>query len=219
MKSKIDILHIDPRELRPNPWNSNYVAPENEAKLKESIRRFGVYKPIICRTVDDRLEILGGEHRARAAAEMGIETVPVVDLGAVSDKKAKEIGLADNGRYGDDDLLKLSKLLTEIGGEDAATFLPFDEKDLASIFAISKIDIDDLELPGEKPTEFEPLPDARATLTHQFLRFKVPLADAEAVSQLIEMVIKAKGYDKEKDSLAAAGMALVDIANSARENL
>lgn len=210
------MMEAPPGSLKPNPWNSNYVAPDNEKKLKESMRRYGCYKPVVVRELaDGTLEILGGEHRARVAGELGFETIPVANLGRVSDKQAKAIGLADNGRYGDDDVIKLADILKEIGAEDAELFLPFDEKDLASIFSISKMDVEDLELPTDG--DDLPVPEViKPTLTHQLLRFKVPIADAESVSAVLDMVIKAKGYSKDSDSLAAAGMALVDVVKAAK---
>lgn len=219
--TKLHIIHVPPDELIPNPWNSNYVSPDNERKLRQSVERFGVYKPIVCRELNDgTLQILGGEHRARVARDMALEVVPVVNLGRVDDKRAKEIGLADNGRYGDDDLIKLSEILKDIGAEEAVNFLPFEEKDLASIFAISKVDIDDLSLPDEDLAAPDDLAmDIKATATHQLMTFKVPLGDAEGIAKVIDQLIKAKGYDKGQDSKAAAGMALVDIVNAAREHL
>jgi hypothetical protein len=48
------------------------VGPENEAKLKSSVQRLGLFKPIIVRRSRMRrrpYEILGGEHRWRDAVE------------------------------------------------------------------------------------------------------------------------------------------------------
>ena len=107
-KKPVNMGEVETSRLRPNPWNTNAVSPENEEKLRRSIERFGVFKPIICRELPGgTLEILGGEHRWQTAREMGLDTVPVVNLGAVSDERAKEIGLVDNGRYGEDDTLAL----------------------------------------------------------------------------------------------------------------
>ena len=120
-------------DLFPNPWNTNVVSPENQSKIEESIKRFGMFKPLVVRTLSDgRLEILGGQHRWEAAKALGIEQVEVVDLGEIDDKKAKEISLVDNGRYGVDDGLRLSELLRELG--DVEEYLPYSEADLNQIF-------------------------------------------------------------------------------------
>nr|EKV2115583.1 chromosome partitioning protein ParB [Acinetobacter baumannii] len=39
-----ELIWVDPAQLQPNPWNSNIVSPENEAKLKASIERRGMFK-------------------------------------------------------------------------------------------------------------------------------------------------------------------------------
>jgi ParB family chromosome partitioning protein len=213
---KIQIIQVDPKKLRPNKFNSNYVGPENEEKLRESLRKFGCYKPVICRELSNGdLEILGGQHRAMAAADLKFETVPVVNLGRVDDKRAKAIGLADNGRYGEDDLAKLALIVADLG-DDASTYLPFSDQDLASLFAIGDISIKDIDEDDAKDLDELVEQAAKPTMTHDLMRFKVPIEDAGLIREAIDMLIKAKGYGKEKDSLAAAGMALVDLVRAGR---
>ena len=86
----IEVIHVPPAQLKPNPWNTNKLSPEAEGKLDNSLLEFGLYKPIICRELPDgSLQILGGEHRTRAASRAGHATVPVVNLGQISDVRAK----------------------------------------------------------------------------------------------------------------------------------
>lgn len=216
--NKIQIEYFPPQELQPNPWNSNRVSAEMEVRLEASIREFGFIRPIVCRALaDGSLQIIGGEHRARKAVEMKIESIPVVVLQGVSDARAKAMGLADNGRYGEDDALKLQAIL---GGLDADLLglLPFDEQDLAGIFAASTIDLDNLGF-DDKDDALTPLLPAldapRPTITHELMRFKVPVADRERVDKFIAHTIKTKGFAAEQDSMVAAGMALVEIINAA----
>lgn len=62
--------------------------------------------------------------------------MPVINLGKISDKKAKEIGLVDNGRYGADDTLRLAELLEELGDmKELSSFMPYDSGELESIFS------------------------------------------------------------------------------------
>lgn len=220
MNKDINIENLPPGRLNPNPWNSNEVGPDMEARLRESIVRIGFYKPVIARELPDgTLQILGGEHRWRVAVSMNLPTIPVVNLGLIDDKKAKTIGLADNGRYGHDDTLKLAEILREIGEEDVALMLPYTEEDLAGMFAAQDIDLDSLgfdedTLPkGEKTLEEL----TRSTITHELMRFKVPVEDRERVQKFIEHVINTRGLKAEEDSMVAAGMALVLIVNAARE--
>ena len=216
--NKIQIEYLAPALLKPNPWNSNQVGPEMEIRLEASIREFGFIKPVVCRKIDnDTLQIIGGEHRARKAVEMGLESIPVVVLEGVSDKRAKAMGLADNGRYGQDDAGKLSAILSDLD-PGMLELLPFDDSDLAGIFSSASIDLDDLGLDDKLPDLDDPKPEpaARPKPTHELMRFKVPIEDRERVEKFIQQVIKEKGFAAEEDSMISAGMALVEIVNQAR---
>lgn len=191
------------------------VPPENEAKLENSIKRFGMFKPIVVREVDAGLEILGGQHRSAIAARMGIASVPIINLGRIDDTKAKEIGLVDNGRFGSDDTLRLADLLSGLATADELTsILPMSEEDLSAIFSSVSIELDDLDLPdedGAPPT----LPTTKLAQTHQVMRFKVPVDDVAAVTEAIEQVMKVQGFTTS-DSLTNAGDALVHIIKAAK---
>lgn len=211
------MVEVPIERLEPNPWNSNHVSPENEKKLDASLKRFGLFKPVLVRELpNSRLQIIGGEHRWSAAKRLGYTTVPIINLGRITDHRAKEIGLADNGRYGEDDTLQLGALLKELGADNIADFLPYTSTDLENIFTATSIALDDLDLDGDKK-----LPDLNTpppAPTHQLMRFKVPIADVAWVQALVEREMKAGGFTKE-DSLSNAGNALVNLLNKAKENL
>lgn len=218
MSDQIEIIHVAPDRLRPNPWNTNKITdPANEEKLRESLRRFKFTKPIIVRTLPGGvLEILGGEHRWKAAVQMGsFATVPIVNLGLIDDQRAKEIGLMDNGRYGEDDALGLAGLLKELGN-DVMSFMPYSDMELQSILAASEISFDDLD-----SVDNDALPDlnaAKAAPANQLLRFKVPVEDVSWISNLIEKIQKTEGF-KEEDSLSNAGHALMSLLKRAERSL
>lgn len=203
---------VNPTMLKPNPWNTNHCSPDAEEKIRESLRRFGMFKPIVVRTLDDgTLQILGGEHRARAAVDLGMEQVPIVNLGRIDERKAKEIGLVDNGRYGEDDSHQLAALLDELGVDELSNFMPFTDEEISSIFTASSIDLDSLSLPDERSSEIQyDEPTASMPQTHVIVRFKVPIDDHPRVTEAIERVMQEQGFDKD-DSLSNAGNALVHI--------
>lgn len=212
-------LNCDPGILLANPWNTNIMTPDGEAKLDNSLRRFGCYKPIVVREIDvdgeTRFEIIGGEHRAQSALRIGLAKVPIMNLGPIGDKEAKEISLADNARYGADDTLALAQLLNELGdAKDIQQFLPFTNEDLSSIFNAEAIDLDELEIEekfdtDEKPAEPEP-PALKVPKTHTIMRYKVSLGDAERIAELIARTKTAYGYTAG-DDLTNAGDALVHL--------
>lgn len=206
----VDNVPVD--ALRPNTWNTNHVSPENETKIKASLERFGFVRPIIVRenpSIDGEYEILGGQHRWEVAIRMGYTQVPVINLGPIDDKTAKEIGLVDNGRYGEDDTLELADLLQSLGNADELlSFLPYSGDDLDSIFSASDIDLSTLDMPAGN--DAPPDLGLSATPTTQIMRFKVPLEDAGRIERMMEATMKAQGFTGE-DSLSNAGNALVHL--------
>lgn len=178
------------------------------------MRRLGVFKPIVVRTLSDgSLQILGGEHRWKMAQSMKLKTVPVVNLGEVDDRRAKEIGLVDNGRYGNDDMADLSKLLRELGN-DVMTIMPFADIDLQAMAAASaNIDFDDLDSIDSGRKEELTLPSVASS--GQLMRFKVPVGDTAWVTKMIEQEMKSNGF-KDEDALSNAGNALISLLNRLR---
>lgn len=195
--------------LFPNPWNTNRITdPAIEAKLLESVKELGAFKPILVREVKGgKLQILGGEHRWKAAKQLGMEEVPVWNLGVISDEKAKKIGLIDNARYGEDDTLGLAALLKELGNE-FMRIMPISDVDLAALADASNLALDDLDsIDSGPPVD---LKDLKAAPTSQMLRFKVPVDDVAWASKLIEREMKTEGFTQE-DSLSNAGHALISL--------
>lgn len=207
---------INPAELKFSAWNTNSVSPGDQEKLEESLRRNGQFRPVIVRELHDgSLEVIGGEHTTRAILNLGWDKISTYSVGRVSEKKAKEISILDNGRYGTDDALELSELLAELGtAAELAAFMPMAESDISSIFSNKDIDLDDLDFDDEDTSHAEN--EITSTpKTHQIMRFKVPIDDAEFVESVIKTTIDHHGL-KSTDSLEAAGNALVHILNKGR---
>lgn len=207
-------LELKPSQLRKNPWNTNKVTPENERKIRASLKRNGVFKPIIVREIEEGVyEIIGGQHRWEQAIELGLDKLPVFNLGCIDDKRAKEISLADNARYGTDDTIELAELLKTLDTDELKDFLPYGESDINEIFS-SNIALEELELEEDietklkTPDDLEPV--AKPAKTHTIMRFKVPIADAERITALIATTQKEYGFT-EADELTNVGDALVQI--------
>mgnify|MGYP003669594045 CR=1 FL=1 len=211
--SKLETTYHNPSSLIPNDWNPNEVDPVNQDKLKKSLEVDGFFKPVLVRDTEDGLEIIGGYHRIQAAVDLGHTEVPCINLGAISDSKAKKIGLKDNYRYGEDDLEKLTDLLSSgfIDAESLTGEMPIDEAELAGFF--DHVDLDDIDIDAQLSEDDE---DSRIDLTggissdktHQILRFKVPIDDADHISELIAKTKQQQGLT-ESDQLTNAGDALV----------
>ncbi len=214
--SRPSLTYRDPSTLVANPFNPNVLSPDNERKLDESLRRNEMFKPILVRTLTNgELEILGGQHRVESAMRLGFKEIPVFNLGHVDDKRAKEICLIDNSRYGADDTIELARLLESLdtNADELASFLPYSDADLSAIFATGEIDLDDLLTTEEEEKAGKvDSSDIQAVKTHQIMRFKVPVEDAARITKLFDRVMKMQGF-VESDSLSNAGDALVHIAN------
>ncbi|MDT4831295.1 Nucleoid occlusion protein [compost metagenome] len=212
MLGKLRIEQVAPNLLKPSGFNPNCVSPDEAKKLDASIGRLGLFKPILCRELEDgTLEILGGQHRWESSVRLGFESVPIVNLGRIGDKKAKEISVVDNSRYGTDNALDLAKLLGEIGTVDEiAEFMPYNSAEVTAIFSTLNIDLGALDLPEE--AEAPHLPSAPKVQTHQVMRFKVPVDDVDGLTELVEKVMKTQKFTDE-DALSNAGNALVWILN------
>jgi hypothetical protein len=186
---------MSPHSLVPNKWNSNKVDRKNFEKLKLSLQNLGSFKPVIAREVGSYLEIIGGYHRCEAAKELGFPEIPVINLGSIDDQRAKEIGLVDNTRYGEDDTELLAKLLDEIDQDLMADIIP------------------------EAPVELPTLGDATSELaeglkreaeledSHKVLRFRLEIDKAEEIEALLSRIAHEKnirypdGYSNFSEAL------------------
>lgn len=214
-------LSLHPSILRPNPWNSNIVSPDNERKLDEAIKRLGFFKPVVVREVAgvEGYEIIGGEHRWGSAKRLGLEAIPVINLGMIDDTRAKEIAVADNSRYGADDSALLAQILEDIGLDNVQDFLPFTDADTRSLFssidiALAELDLEETDAPEAKVDEPA---QPKAPKTHTVMRFKVSLGDAEKITELIARTQKDHGFTTS-DDLTNAGDALAHLLVSSPQS-
>lgn len=211
-------LDIDPRLIRPNPWNTNIVSHENELKIQESLKRHGFFRPVVVRETDNlprgEYQSLGGWHRVEQATDLGFETVPVINLGPISDARAKEISLLDNARYGHDDALGLAQLVKDLDGLDLAMVMPWAQSDLDGFTASLSVNVEDLDLDDAPlaPDDLDKVEQAptKEPKTHDILRFKVSLQDAARARAIVGGTMKAQGFS-HADDLTNAGDALMHI--------
>ncbi|EQC1479435.1 ParB/RepB/Spo0J family partition protein [Klebsiella pneumoniae] len=218
------ILQVEVARLRPNPWNTNSVGAQNFEKLKGSIEKLGFFKPILARELDGgQFEILGGEHRWRAAMEQGISTVPVISVGKISDLVAKQMSLVDNERYGEDDQVALQRLIEEIQSEldyQLSEIAPYDDELAATLARESAIDLEMLEALSrgdEEPIEKDSREKAeRVGAEHQTMRFKVTFDASDRVTETIKSIIKEQAINTGND-MENAGEALVWLVDNYKE--
>src|SRR5204863_46995 len=81
--------------IDPNPWQPRSQMGDLES-LVESVRERGVLEPLIVRAATaGRYQLISGERRLRAAQQVGLKHVPVVEIDA-DDGEALEVALVEN---------------------------------------------------------------------------------------------------------------------------
>ncbi|GMU93415.1 MAG: chromosome partitioning protein ParB [Candidatus Hydrogenedentota bacterium] len=113
------VLQLDPHTLKPNPKQPRRSFNEETLnELADSIRRDGVFEPIIVRQVNGGYEIVSGERRVRASILAGLSTVPAI-VRDVSDSEMLKFGLIENIQREDLNPIELAHayqtLISELG--------------------------------------------------------------------------------------------------------
>jgi len=110
-------------DLNPHPQNPNRHSPQEVALIRQSLRKFGVYKPLVVwRSPEDkRWYTLTGHCVAEAAAQEGMGEVWVEDRSDLSSTQALALMAGDNEiarqlSYPDQD--DLSQLIAAVHAED-----------------------------------------------------------------------------------------------------
>jgi ParB family chromosome partitioning protein len=88
---ELDIDQLTPNPLQPR----SHIEASALEELAQSIRSHGVLQPILVRRVGDRVEIVAGERRWRAAQRAGLLKVPVV-FRDVPDDQLLAVALIEN---------------------------------------------------------------------------------------------------------------------------
>ena len=93
---KEEIVELKLSELRSNPYQPRKIFDEEKLKeLSESIKKHGVFQPIIAKKSIKGYEIIAGERRVKASIMAGLETIPAV-IRNLTDEQMMEIALLEN---------------------------------------------------------------------------------------------------------------------------
>lgn len=123
-KKQVNIDHIVP-----NPWNPNV---QNEAMFQKeinSIKELGMLGSILVRDFAGMYQILDGEHRWKAAKELGYTEMVVETMGEIEDNQAKLLTILLNNLRGKDDIEKRAKIYQELE-QGQLQLLPFSEQEI-----------------------------------------------------------------------------------------
>ncbi len=83
-------------QIVPSPWQPRTeFRDEHLQELADSIKEKGIMQPLIVRRVGEKLELIAGERRWRAAQRAGLKEAPVI-LRQASDQDVLELALIEN---------------------------------------------------------------------------------------------------------------------------
>jgi len=144
--SVVGTVQIRPlSDVKPNPWNPNRMTARTMESLKHGITADGwlASQSLLIWGADadgvQRDLIIDGEHRYRAALELGFTTGPMVVLDGLSEAKAKALTIKMNQKRGEFDAAELADLVAsisdELGAEDLALDLGFNDEDVMKMLA------------------------------------------------------------------------------------
>jgi ParB family transcriptional regulator, chromosome partitioning protein len=88
---QVSLSQIVPSPLQPR----KLFRAEQLQELVESIREHGIIQPLIVRKVGGKCELIAGERRWRAAAQLGLKDAPVI-VRLASDRDVLELALIEN---------------------------------------------------------------------------------------------------------------------------
>lgn len=189
---------VGPDELVANPWNPNEMTPFIFAKELDSIREHGMIDPILVRETQvehPRFEIIDGEHRWRAAGDLGLPEIPIANLGVVSDAVAKRLTITMNELRGTSNSARMADLLRDLASmtplDELVDKLPFTSEVFTAMTGLGSLP----SLPGTSP---DPSP-AGSTSEESSRRwvertYRLP---SEAAAVLDEAMARAKGADPD----------------------
>jgi len=171
-------------DIIPYVNNSRTHSDEQVTQVASSIKEFGFTNPIL---IDEQDGIIAGHGRLMAASKLGMEEVPTIVLGGLSEAQRKAYVIADNklalNSAWDEELLKIELEKLDMLNFDLE-LLGFDERELASIF--------------------DPLAEEEIQLKEEtyFEKFNIIVeCDSEQNQEAIYNELQEKGYKCQVQSL------------------
>lgn len=130
--STYPITEVDIDLLKPNTWNPNKQSDFMFQKEKASIQEFDFIDPVTVRELNGELEIVDGEHRWKAAKQLGRKTILIVNLGVISKAQAQTLTDVMNNLRGRYDPYRQARLIQEVlsRAPDLRKVLPYKDEQI-----------------------------------------------------------------------------------------
>lgn len=153
---------------------------------RSSIRTFGFVDPVTVRQQGTTYQIIDGEHRWRIALEDELVTIPVYNLGVVTDSVAEQLTIVLNETRGQANPAKLGALLKDLMAketkESLLSTLPYTREAFDRLTGLPTMDWENLGVPKrpQLPTE---RPSAWVERT-----YRMPIEAAKVIDEAIAKV-------------------------------
>lgn len=192
---RFQVQWVDVKSIKPNKYNPNRQAEHEYKMLLRSMREDGFTTPIIVQAKTK--EIVDGEHRWRAARELGYEKIPVVFVDMTMEQMRIST-LRHNRARGQEDVELTAELLREL-------------EELGALkYAQASLGLDDIEIQRliEDVSEPEALAGTEYSQPWQPGLGSTDMADdvsatVKAADKLREMEKRIKQAKTERDREAA----------------
>ncbi len=178
------VLQVELGDLSVNPFQPRKEFHEPELlELADSIRSSGILQPILARRVGDKLEIVAGERRWRAAKIAGLTKVPVL-VRTLEDQESAVFALVENLQREDLNAIEKAqgfKLLLQTMNttqEGVAKRVGLDRTTVTNFLRL-------LDLPAEVQAHV-----SRGTLSMGHARCLLTLADGPTITKSADECIK-----------------------------
>ena len=196
MKDKPDIREVDINLVHPNPYNPNKMDDRTYKLTLKSIEEDGLMGEIIVREDPDKPNefiIIDGEHRWKAARELGYETIKV-EIKAKDTPEAMISTLRLNKARGENDPIKEAEVIHELhktySTEEIEEKLGYTKEEQEGLENLMNFDFnqynegEEEDLPSDVPTEY---------------KFEVMLTDKQ--HKIIETALKEIGEESTAEGL------------------
>ena len=107
----LNVIRVPISEVVPWKKNPRKINEPDFERLKEQIKRLGIYKPLVVARENGKYIVLGGNMRIRALRDLGYTHVDISIVEAESEAKKIEYGFSDNDRAGFYDEQKIKELV------------------------------------------------------------------------------------------------------------
>tara|TARA_R100001443_G_scaffold83055_1_gene89904 strand:+ start:4671 stop:5315 length:645 start_codon:yes stop_codon:yes gene_type:complete len=203
---KTQLIEMDVKDLIKADWNYKSDGTDEQIeKLMNSINVDNSVGVLAVREINNKFEVIDGNHRLEAVIRLNWEKVPCENFGEISKGKAITIARRRNHKWFEDDLLQYAQIfkedvVPEFTMDELADFMPDSLEDMENLLKMDEFDW--TELPEEKPVYDEGL---------KTINIKVPESVYDIWLEWKQLLIEKSSIDTDSKAFE---FAIVEALNS-----